>query len=470
MKKVVFILVLSLGFAWNCHAQSWTYLQDSIATSCSGSTCTIGNWNMLPTTAGSVIIITVGTTNNNRISSASGGGGTWTLCPANAHVFRSGAPFARMLDCIYSFNVAGGTTSLSVTLSGSAGTVFGANVIEIAPPPGSTASLDTSNSIIDGPCSGPCPAVSLNLSATDMVLQVLDGNAPGLWNGYSSPYITDNNSDGIGLNLSGTTSPTITVRSPANGAVLFALAFKSSAGTFTPPTQPISVVNYTNPTGLNCSPTCTLTGVPNIAAGHLLYIEAGNLTTGVSISSISGGGAWVVPAGANSCRISESSPTSEALSCAYVLSSTATSNPPVVTMTGSASTSFAVWELATTGTGFTFDKMGSATNSPSLTPAGVSLSPLNGSNDVIFQSAGVPGGTSAVSLYAMPLNTGSGQGINFVLNNQANAGLLNTTNGSAPHWANEQNNQTIVTGIAFSAGTGTGTAPAPPTNLKAVVN
>jgi hypothetical protein len=57
----------------------------------------------------------------------------------------------------------------------------------------------------------------------------------------------------------------------------------------------------------------------------------------------------------------------------------------------------------------------------------------------------------------------------FFTNQAASAALLNTTNGGAPHWADEQNNQTIVSGIAFSTGT-TSVRPAPPTNLQAVAN
>ena len=83
MKKIVFIFALALSFAWNCKAQSWTYVQDSLATFCSaGSTnCTVGPGNILPTAAGTVWIMLLTTNGNNSIKSVTGGGGTWVHCP-----------------------------------------------------------------------------------------------------------------------------------------------------------------------------------------------------------------------------------------------------------------------------------------------------------------------------------------------------------------------------------------------------
>ena len=56
----------------------------------------------------------------------------------------------------------------------------------------------------------------------------------------------------------------------------------------------------------------------------------------------------------------------------------------------------------------------------------------------------------------------------FYNNQAASAALLNTTNGAAPLWIDQQNQATIVSGLAFK--TGTGTVVAPPTGLAAVVN
>jgi hypothetical protein len=87
---------------------------------------------------------------------------------------------------------------------------------------------------------------------------------------------------------------------------------------------------------------------------------------------------------------------------------------------------------------------------------------LSGSNDAVFQAIMVPGGTSGVTWYPMPRD------FNFMDTNAAEVFLLNSSTAPRPFWANEQNNATVVSGVAFS--TGTALAPAPPTGLAAVVN
>lgn len=165
------------------------------------------------------------------------------------------------------------------------------------------------------------------------------------------------------------------------------------------------------------------------------------------ISSINGGGAWVVPTGSNTCQITLSG--GYALSCGYVLSSNAGVVSLSVTMSGNTNASFAIWELASASGPFSFDVEGAATNNPSFDPSGVALA-LSGSNDVIFQSAFVPGGTSSVSFYPMPRVPPGGQGAMFMNANAASVVLLNTANGAAPLWVNQQNNATVVSAVAFS--------------------
>lgn len=270
----------------------------------------------------------------------------------------------------------------------------------------------------------------------------MHANSANGWNAWSSPYTTLPLGEGLYLNATSGAAPTVSVSSP--GAVVHAIAFKSSLGTFSPPAQPISVVNFTAPQGVNCNPSCSLT-IPSTGSGHLLYIEAGDLTSS-RITSVSGGGTWVTPSGSNTCQITLSS--ANALSCGYVLSSTAGATSLSVTMTGSTNASFAIWEVDTTSGPFAFDAQGSGTNSPSYNPSGVALS-LTGTNDVIFQSIYVPGGTSSVSFYPMPRIPG--QGTQFFNNEASCAARLNTADGAAPLWADEQNNATAVTGIAFKA-------------------
>jgi len=236
----------------------WTFVQDSIATFCiSGSSCNITTGNMLPTTAGSVWIIRVKTTSTGDISitSASGGGATWTVCGA-CHVFTSSFN-GTSLSAVYALNGAAGTTSVTVNLSGSPSGSLQVHFIELLPPPGSTASFDTAGTTTSTGCST-CAAVPLTLTATDAVFQTYGGNGTQDWKSWSSPYITDGQGYGLGLNVSSGTAPTVAMTNGTNGAVFMALAFKSSLGTFTPPAAQFSLcLLYTSPSPRDLS-TCRM--------------------------------------------------------------------------------------------------------------------------------------------------------------------------------------------------------------------
>ncbi|HKW64966.1 MAG TPA: hypothetical protein VJN89_20590 [Candidatus Acidoferrum sp.] len=269
-------------------------------------------------------------------------------------------------------------------------------------------------------------------------------------------------------------APTVNVLPGATGAVFSAIAFKSSAGSFTPPAQgPMSLVNFVDPdpasglNGLNCAPSCSLT-VPATESGHLLYLESAN-TSGVFLGSVSGGGTWVVPA---SCQVKGGQSSGNALSCAYVLSSSSTPATAInITMAGNASTMFAFYEVATSSGTFAFDTANTATNAANTSPSGASLNLSQGVTDVVFQSILVFGGTSSLSYFPNVRGCRSGCGPQFWNGQAASDALLNVS-GSAPvpKFANQQNNATIVSGIAFKAGSGTAQAPNPPSGLTAVVN
>lgn len=463
MKKVLFIFMLALGFAWNCHAQTWTYIQDSLATGCVAGQgyCVIGAGNMLPTVAGTVWAVAIHTQANVTITSVSGGGGTWLLCPASScHKFEQAlnGGIGENVDVAYNLTGNAGTTQVTVGFSGGSGTFAGANFFEFLPPPGATASFDAAGTNSSPTCTTACQGVGpLTLSATDLVLQLIVGNGPVGWHAWSGPWMTLPLGEGLYLNAPPGILSAPTVNTKRTGAAVAAIAFKSTAGSFTPPPQPISVVNNVSINVPNCNITCSLT-IPSTGSGHLLYVEAGDRYN-TYISSISGGGTWVVPSGANTCRNAIAS-TNFAVSCAYALSSLPGVTTLNVTMTGSANTSFVFWEIASTSGSFTFDTQGSAQRSPSFSPNGVALT-LTGANDAIFQAIFDPGGTSAATFY--PYGN-----LNFLNNDGGQVALLNVPSGVAPVpvWANEQNNATVVTGIAFR----TGTALAPPTGLAAVVN
>jgi hypothetical protein len=235
----------------------------------------------------------------------------------------------------------------------------------------------------------------------------------------------------------------------------------------------MSLVSFVDPdpaqglNGLNCAPSCSLT-VPATGSGHLLYLEAAN-TSGVFLGNVSGGGTWVVPA---SCQIKGGQSSGNALSCAYVLSSSSTPATAInITMAGNANTMFAFYEVATTTGSFALDTSATATNAASLHPSGVSLSITSGATDAIFQSIFVFGGTSSVSYYPYVRACRSGCGPGFWNGQAASDAILNVS-GSAPTpmFANQQNNATVVSALAFKAGSGTAQNPAPPSGLTAVVN
>lgn len=464
MKKIVFVFIFVLGSAWNCHAQTWAYGQDSINTFCVGnsSSCTFSNGTFVTPTSGTVRVLQVHTPNNVTITSVTDNAGdTWQLCPSSkCHLYN--AANADSGDLAYTLTGKPNATSITVNLSGSSGSYLGASLYEIIPPAGATPAFDDAGTTTSSSCTS-CTGPALNLSGTDAVLQILSNNGPGTPNTWSSPYITDIFGNGWGLNVSSGAGPTAAVVNP--GADIIGIAFKSSDLSFTPPTTPISLVNFSVAQNLNCNPSCSFT-IPSTGSGHLLYVEAGDLTNGF-ISSVSGGGTWVVPSGSNTCRIAlGSSSSGDALSCAYVLSSTSGATSLSVTMTGTASVSFAVAELASGSGPFSFDVQGSTTNGSSSNPTGQALT-LTGTKDAIFQAVFQPGGTSGDTLYPLA-TTASTSSVNFMDNNAGIAMLLNTSSGAPPSWVNQQHNATAVSGVAFKVPAGA--APAPPTGLKTVVN
>jgi len=461
MKKIVLVFIFMLGFAWNCHAQTWTYMQDSIVTFCTSpnvSGCTFDNGTFVTSTAGTILVLQVHTPNNVTISSVTDNAGdTWQLCPSSkCHLYN--AANADSGDLAYTLTGKGNASSITVNLSGSSGSYLGVELYEIMPPVGATPAFDDAGTTTSSTCTT-CAGPALNVTGTDAVLQILSNNGPASWQVWSSPYITDIFGNGWGLNVSSGAAPTAKVQNA--GADIIGIAFKSSLS-FTPPATPISLVNFTIAQTLNCNSSCSIT-IPSTGSGNLLYIEAADLTSNF-ISSISGGGTWVIPSSANTCRISLSP--GDALSCAYVLSSTSGTTSLSVTMTGTANASFAVAELASSSGPFSLDVQGSTTNAPSLNPKGQALT-LTGGEDAIFQAIFQPGGTSGDTRYPLA-TTASTSSINFMNNSAGMAMLLNTANGAPPSWVNQQNNTTTVTGVAFKVGTAT--AVAPPTSLKAVVN
>lgn len=446
----------------------WKWVQDAPLVFCSGSGksgCTITIGNITPTVAGSVWVLIVETPNNVTItnvcsgtnlkgpgnpSGCSGTNGGWTHCP-NCHATN---PLGDNVDAFYTLSGPAGTVQdITFTLSGSAGTFLGGNFIEVLPPAGSTASFDGSTSGTQSSCST-CTAPTLNgITGTDVIIRNDGNGAPVKWNSWSAPYITDSNAFAIGLNITNDTGPTVTYAAVKNPEFM-AIAFKSSLGTFIPPSHQYSIVNFTA-LGASCSPSCNLT-IPSTGAGNLLFLEAGDEAF-THISSVSGGGTWNVPMGANTCQFQQNiSSQNNAASCAYNLSSVAGTTSLTVTMSGTAATNFAVWEINSTVGTWSLDTQGAASiptgqwyaNGPSLT--------LSQSNDVIFQLLWAVGGSLGPSYYAQPYinNVGTVGPFNYFLINEVASVVLLDSGPTPPNltWINDNiANAMFVTGVAFSA-------------------
>jgi hypothetical protein len=482
LKRSLTILFILFGSTSLANAQSsattttpgaptWTWLQDSNVIFCSQlgsiSSCTIGAAQIAPTTAGSVWVVQIQTVNNVTISSVTGGGGTWIKCP-NCHIRNPAGPNE---DAWYNLTGNAGTTqNITVNLSGaSGGNGIGINFMEALPPAGFTASYDDSGSVAPALCTT-CTGVQLNnISATDIIFENPGGGGQAFWNSVSAPWTLDINGGQFNLNTTSGAAPTVTFDAATNPAFL-AIAFKSTAGIFTPPSYlgQNSIVQFKQYTQ-TCNPTCVLTLPQATGAGNLLFVMSANLNND-NIAMVSGGGTWLVPSGTNTCRINFVQAGNNAFSCAYVLASTAGATSVSVTLNGTSSTGFAVWEIASsTGLPWTFDTQGSHVNGTGASPPGEALT-ITGKNDVVFQGMFAPGGAGEVTYY--PLTYIDHAGAGYILFNEASEAMLLNSGPTAPSptWINPQINQTTAAfGIAFTAGAGSA-LPNPPTGLTAVVH
>ena len=164
-----------------------------------------------------------------------------------------------------------------MTLSANAVGYYSVSFLEALPPAGYTGSFDVGGSQANSSCSASCNGVALSLTATDIVFQVADPgtNTAGPL-ACSSPYVTDSNGNCVYLNATSGSAPT-TAQATTSYNSIVAVAFKTTAGSFTKPALPFTMQNIvaTNAGTLNCSPTCSLT-VPSTGSGHLLYfVSAG---------------------------------------------------------------------------------------------------------------------------------------------------------------------------------------------------
>src|SRR5215472_491516 len=319
-------------------SNSWTWLQDDpLIFITSSSCCTLSVGNIAATTAGSVWVLQVQVPGTGRtVTSVTGPGSTtWqhcSQCQFSQSQWNGGQGLS--VDVWYAFNGPAGTDGssgkqFSYTLSVSPGSLgfVSTTFYELLPPSGATASFDTAANATPTNCTT-CTGPTISTTATDFVLMNA-GGGPASWNACpDAGFYTDSNGACIGVNIApGTLSLSKAFPSSQPGPALWAMALKSTAGTFTPPAHRYSVVQFLPTAGAandNACSTCTVTLPQATGAGHLLFVETAS-QFGAFINSVDDGhgGSWVVPSGTNTCRLggSISGVSSAMASCAYLLSS-----------------------------------------------------------------------------------------------------------------------------------------------------
>jgi hypothetical protein len=484
-RKIKLILLL-LAFALPCRAQrlygiqnaqsgsaaipvGWTLLQDigsiSAASGCAtgGTGCT---FNVLPMTAGSVGVVFTYTGNNVHISSASITGATFHACPAGGSFNELCNAFnatGGSVDAEWETGHTAGTEQVSVTLSGSATGEYSAEFVEIAPPPGQTVTgLDASGSVINTSCTT-CSGVALTTTATDAIIQGAFNAAQfvNAWNSVSSPYFIDHANSIFAQNVApGSLSAPVLTMAAAGSVPFSALAFKSSAGTFTTTTPLFNLVNFTivtNAGNLACNPTCTIS-IPSTTNGNLLFVAGATATATAYFSSITDGGDTFTncsTSGTSGANITTTS-LAQSLTCAYTVTAGGKTSLSI-TMTANSSTGVGIFEVARTGGSWTLDAQGSIQMAGEAPPAyltGPALS-LTGSNDACFQGVWSTGGVITVQSYPFAYTVAPGGGT-YILNDSASEVFLPGTyygasagTGAAIEWITNQNTASAGNAVCF---------------------
>jgi hypothetical protein len=434
----------------------WIIGQDIFLNSgcATGTTCNTSDaYYPLPLTANSIRIVSAvcgnGSSTTRTISSATINGSALTTNASWVASTGSGDQVAMA----YGVGV-GGTGSnlpINVTMSGSCPNLY-TILTELIPPAGFTGALDQFVGTASASCTSCTGAAFSGLAGPDAIVQIVEQvvNGPVTWNSCSGNYILTPNSDCFYQNSpSGSVSaPTVTM-SAAGPTAIGAMAFKTTS-TFSVPTPVFSLVNYGNisSTGANqgCSPTCTFT-VPSTGTGNLLFLAIAD-PSGVNLSSVTGGGTWVVPA---SCQqLLTQSATNYQLSCGYVLSSTSAATTLNITMASNASIGIGYFEVHRTTGSFALDVTAKGTDAASFTPQNGNLTLTGGTaaNDVIFHALYAPGGTGGNTVDPQPGSQNIGA--QFLNANASCSVLLNTNIGTGNFWVYQNDATTGYFSMSFN--------------------
>jgi hypothetical protein len=208
-----------------------------------------------------------------------------------------------------------------------------------------------------------------------------------------------------------------------------------------------SLIQKTGFNACSAGTSCVVT-VSSTGAGHLGVIMGHTNTGTVTITSVTGGGTWLEPAG---CHINGGGSIG-AESCAYTLSTTASVTSYTVNLSASSVSSFIFYEYSWSGSSFALDTgasggLGTVSDGTSGTSlAGVGLT-LACTKCIIVQGLSTSGGN--VTGVSTPYS--NFQGTSFA----GQADLENSNSGTAPTFTNS-NSQTAAGAAIAIAGSGSG--------------
>lgn len=376
----------------------WTWLQGTSATTAVDSgpfwlqnQCTFPTNNfctmaLAPTTVGGVAIYGLISTTADNITIASGftcaslisgkctsGNAIDTCTTGSFHHFGTNDN----QDACYVVNGAGGANFATLTFSAApASNDTFMEMGEILPPLCNGVRCATSfDSNVFNFSNSTCVTVacvgsSMTLAATDGIIGIYDSSGVPPDN-FVSPY--QNDYVGNMFALDAISAPAYQVKGPT-WYTLNQFAFKSQGGSYSPRTPTFtwanastaepSIILPSRATTVSCVPTCTLNLVTTTSTGHLGVLMALHNGGAGAISTVTNGGTWTVPAGANTCQ--QLGLATLGLSCAYTLASTsgATTLPVAVTINGNYQ--FAYFDVSRTGGSFVLDSQNSNFNAGSL--------------------------------------------------------------------------------------------------------
>lgn len=491
MKRFSCLIVLLLALRLVCFAQSpidwsglaaiggpltalslypgWAYGQDIyINVSCgNGPTCsTTEAYFPLPLTANSCRVLTVGCSGSGQtavtISSASINSVALTPCTAcgPGSIIENNT----IVDMAYGVGTGGTGADLPISATMS-GTCNGMQMFleEFVPQSGYSCSYDTANNNYSAGCLS-CSGPSLATTATDLIY-VNGYNASPVnsqTSGCQTPYVGDGQESCIYYNAPPGSPTALTMEQASSGPTAFyAIAFKTSAGTYTTPTPNLSLVHFDcgsgapcagGATATTCHSTCSITIESTTAGNHgLLWYEIQNSSSFSTVLSTAtvGGFSLTIPSGSNTCAAPQvdSGGTYFHLGCAYILSLPGSANSLSLSFSANATVYWGWYESKRIIGSWTLDAQNSASLAASYTPQGPSITPT-GANDEIFYAIAGYGGFGGMTLASSPFGGGGDDGS---WANGATFGgvLLNSTNGAGPYYMYQDDLTTTAAVIAF---------------------